>query len=313
MIFFNQNQSQDRNFIELQTRLNFSYWIAADLEHYFGSFKNNINQLEYKRLLKQYDIAVDFYKSTDISSTNLCLDQKKCLLTLKNHVCECLYKELNFFDEKLHDSELEELNIICQIDRHDNFQKKYMYYLHTNEFECYLLRAYGSLGDAIKTSLQLTLDIEFGDYKKIGNTTYEIFKKFKIGRKELEKGINDPYVLEGILDEFAIISSSKTYNNDDVKKYCDMQLEFLELWKDYFLVCENFYCQLYDHNDEAEEQAEINLFNHETNNYLGLINTVSIRMHQFILNKLNIDVPEIEIYSSRMIKSSIDYIQNRHL
>ena len=312
MIFFNQNQSQDRNFIELQTQLNFSYWIAADLEHYFDSFKNDINQLEYKRLLKQYGIAVDLYKSVDISSESLSLEQNKCLQALKEHVYECLSKELNFFDKKLNDSESEESSIIYQIDRHDDFQKKYMHYLHTNEFESYLLRAYGSLGDAIKISLQLTSNIEFDDYKKIGKTTYEVFKNFKIGREELEKAINDPYVLEGILDEFAIISSSKTSDND-VKKYCDMQFEFLQLWKDYFLVCENFYCQLYDHNDDAEELAEINLFNHETNNYLGLINTVSIRMHQFILSKLNVDVPEVEIYSSRMIKSSIDYIQNKNL
>ena len=314
MNFFNQNESrvQDRNFLELQTKLNYSYWIAADLEHYFDSHEKDINPVEYKKLLKQYGLAIDLFKSVDISSANISLDQKNCLECLKEHIYQCLSKELNFFDKKLSDSESEEMNISYQIDRHDNFQKKYMHYLHTNEFESYILRAYGNLGTAIKTSLQLNSDLEFDDYKKIGKKTYKVLKNFRLGRKELEKGINDPYVLEGILDEFAIISSSNS-SDSDVKKYCDMQFDFLRLWKDYFLVCENFYSYIYDHNDESEGLAEINLFNHETNNYLGLINAISIRMHQFILSKLKVNIQEVEIYSLRMIKSPIDYIQNKNL
>ena len=77
MNFFNQNIEQDRIFLELQTKLNFSYWIAADLEHYFDSCEKDINQFEYKKLLKQYKLAFDVFNSVDIEASRLSNKQQR--------------------------------------------------------------------------------------------------------------------------------------------------------------------------------------------------------------------------------------------
>ena len=312
MNFYNTNSDHDRKFLKLQTQLNFSYWIAADLEHYFDSCEKDINQLEYKVLLKQYELALDIFNNVDIDASELSVEQKDCLEIHKEHTYKCITEELNFFDKKLTDSESEEINTSHQINQHNNFQTQYMQYLHPNELESYLLRSYSYLGQAVEATLQLCSDLEFDDSKKISKGTYEAYKNFRLSRIELEKAIKDPYVLEGIIDEYAIISPIKS-SDKDIQKYCDMQFNFLRLWKDYFYTCENYYSQLFDHDDDAECDAESKLFNYETKNYLGFINGISIRLHLFILKKLNVEVPKIEIYSSRIIKSPIDYIKNNNL
>ena len=48
MIFYKKNNTHDRIFLELQTKLNLAYWIATDAEHYFQISKNTINTFEYK-------------------------------------------------------------------------------------------------------------------------------------------------------------------------------------------------------------------------------------------------------------------------
>ena len=121
MIFFNQNHYQDRHFLELQTKINFSYWIAADLEHYFDSCEKDINQLEYKVLLKQYELALDIFNNVDIDASELSVEQKDCLEIHKEHTYKCITEELNFFDKKLTDSESEEINTFHQINQHNNF------------------------------------------------------------------------------------------------------------------------------------------------------------------------------------------------
>ena len=312
MNFYNTNSDHDRKFLKLQTQLNFSYWIAADLEHYFDSCEKDINQLEYKVLLKQYELALDIFNNVDIDASELSVEQKDCLEIHKEHTYKCITEELNFFDKKLTDSESEEINTFHQINQHNNFQTQYMQYLHPNELESYLLRSYSYLGQAVEATLQLCSDLEFDDSKKISKGTYEAYKNFRLSRIELEKAIKDPYVLEGIIDEYAIISPIKS-SDKDIQKYCDMQFYFLRLWKEYFYTCENYYSQLFDHDDDAECDAESKLFNYETKNYLGFINGISIRLHLFILKKLNVEVPKIEIYSSRIIKSPIDYIKNNNL
>jgi len=310
--FFNQNIEQDRIFLELQTKLNFSYWIAADLEHYFDSCEKDINQFEYKKLLKQYKLAFDVFNSVDIEASRLSNKQQQCLEIHKEYTYECLTEELNFFNKKLTDSESEEIRVSHAINKHNDFQAQYMKYLHPNELESYLLRSYSYLGHAVEATLQLCSDLEFDDSKKISKGTCEAYKNFRLSRIELEMAIKDPYVLEGIIDEYAIISPIES-SDKDIQKYCDMQFNFLRLWKDYFYTCENYYSQLFDHDDDAECDAESKLFNYETQNYLGFINGISIRLHLFILRKLNVEVPKIEIYSSRIIKSPIDYIKNNNL
>ena len=68
MIFFNKNTKQDKQFLELQTRLNYAYWVASDAHHYFENSENNINTYEYKELLKQFNSSIEMAEDISISS-----------------------------------------------------------------------------------------------------------------------------------------------------------------------------------------------------------------------------------------------------
>ena len=70
MIFFNKNTKHDKQFLELQTRLNYSYWIASDAHHYFENSENTINIYEYNKLVKQFNSAIKMAEDISISSTN---------------------------------------------------------------------------------------------------------------------------------------------------------------------------------------------------------------------------------------------------
>ena len=121
MIFFNKNTKHDKQFLELQTRLNYAYWVASDAHHYFENSENTINTYEYKKLVKQFNSSIEMVKDISISSINLGHVHAQCLRILKKYVLECI-NELNFSKNiKLKDSESEEIDMMNQLQIQENF------------------------------------------------------------------------------------------------------------------------------------------------------------------------------------------------
>ena len=310
MIFYNQNPEQDRRFLELQTKLNLSYWISADLDHYYQSSKENINTYQYKKLLEQRRISLDIINSINIGSENIGFNAKACLFALKKFVEGCI-KFSDFTDTtKNTDSESEEINILHMNSIEKEFHDVYLDHLHPNEMESYMLRSFSSFGAGLEAIMQFMSEIEFNDDKKLVSLSDQISNDFILTRSFLDKALKDPNTLEFLLDELTIITGGKLLQKD-VEEFYDLNLNFTRLFKEYVMVYERYCNNLL--NNEQEDENDSDLLEFESNNYLGFINVLAIKMHLFILKKMNISIPKLEIFSQRVIKSPIDYIQNRHL
>ena len=72
------------------------------------------------------------------------------------------------------------------------------------------------------------------------------------------------------------------------------------------------YClNLLNENEEGGCHSEVLDF--EINNYLGLINILAMKLNKFILIKLDVKIPSLEVYCHRVIKSPLDYIENKRI
>jgi hypothetical protein len=313
MIFFNKNTKHDKQFLELQTRLNYSYWVASDAHHYFENSENTINTYEYKKLVKQFNSSIEMAEDISISSTNLGHDHAQCLRILKKFVLECI-NELNFSKNiKLQDSESEEIDMMNQLQIQENFVKAYLPYLHPNEMESYMQKSFLIFSKACSNINKLYLNLEFGDSESFQKGMNRVIAEFKLARTEIENCIKDPYVVEGILDECSIMSF-KNFLDSDIKKYSNLHFEHMNLWIEFFLAYEQSFEELFNESkSEEEENVDSLMLNYQQNHYYGLININAIEIHQLMFKKMGIDMPNIDIYSLRLIKSPIDFIQNRRI
>lgn len=308
MIFFYQNPEHDRNFLKIQTQLNLSYWIAADINHYYELSKTNVNTYEYKKLSTQYQSALSLFKSVNIDNSDTGEDHKNCLKALEKFIEYCLM-EFDFSKTpRLQDSESEEVNYLHMYNLETEFHKTYMEYLIPCEMETYILRSFLFFGKGCESITHLSSEIEFSNEKKIEDLSKETIKNFRLARYELEMVLKDPNALECMLDEFIIITGNKSLE-ENAKEFVELNFGYLKLWKEYYLAHEK-YCEDIL-NGDSEEESESDLFEFECNNCLSFINTMAIKSNLFILKNMQVNTPNIEIYSQRLIRSPIDYIQNR--
>ena len=308
MIFFNQNPEHDRNFLKIQTQLNLSYWIAADISHYYELSKTNVNTYEYKKLLAQYQEALSLSEGIDIDNLNIGKDHKYCLKALEKFIKYC-FLEFDFSKtSRFKDSESEETNFLHMHDIETEFQKTYMEYLHPCEMETYMMRSFLFFGKGCESIMHLSSELEFRDEEKIEDLSNETLENFRLARSELETVLKDPNALECILDKFMIITENKNLN-ENAKEFIELNFDYLKLWKEYYLAHEK-YCTDILHGDN-EEESESDLFEFECNNCLSFINIMAIKTNLFILKNMQLNTPNIEIFSQRLIRSPIDYIQNR--
>ena len=313
MIFFNKNTKHDKQFLELQTRLNYSYWIASDAHHYFENSENTINTYEYKKLVKQFNSAIKMAEDISISSTNLGHDHAQCLRILKKFVLECI-NELNFSKNiRLKDSESEEIDMMNQLQIQENFIKAYLPYLHPHEIESYMQKSFLIFAKACNNINELYFCLEFNDSDSFKKGINKVIAEFKLARTKIEEGIDDPLLVEGILDEYSIMSFKK-YSGNHVQKYVDLHFEHMNLWIEFFLAYEQSFGELFNER-QSEEDESVNslMLDYQQNHYYGLININAIEIHQLMFKKMDIDIPKIDVYSQRLIKSPIDFIQNRRI
>ena len=315
MIFFNKNTKHDKQFLELQTQLNYSYWVASDAHHYFENSENNINTYEYKELVKQFNLSIEMAEDVSISSTSLSNDHAQSLRILKKFVLECI-NELNFTkNTKLKDSESEEIEMMNQIQIQEDFVKAYLPYLHPNEMESYMQKSFLIFTKACNNINELYLSFEFDDSESFQKGMNKVIAEFKSARTKIERGIDDPFVVEGILDEYSIMSfKNKKISGNHIRKYVDLHFEFMNLWIEFFLAYERCFEELCDESqNEEEENVNTLMLNYQQNHYYGLINISAIKIHQLMFKKMGIDIHKIDVYSLRLIKSPIDSIQNRRI
>jgi len=307
MIFFNKNPEHDKNFLEIQTKINFCYWIAHDIDHFYQASKDSLNTFEYTKLKNQLNEIFNIFESINITKSDISKNHKECLYALRNFTDSCL-KDFDFINNpKLQDSESEEINLLNLLYAEKNFHEIYLHHLHSKEMEAYVLRSFSLFSKGGEILVNLASELEFENHDKIEKLSIDAIKSFRLARFEMERAIKDPNVIEYLLDELEIISDGLLLEKDS-KEFIELNFDYLRLWKEYFLSFER-YCM--DIQEEGEGEACYEIFDFESKNCLSYINILAYKINMFYLKKMNINMPHLEIFSERIIKSPIDYIQNK--
>ena len=307
MIFFNKNLDYDKEFLKLQTQLNYSYWIACDVDTYYENSKANINSFEYTKLQKQHNLALGIFNNIDIDEFHIGPEHKRCLEALRIFI-ESGLSDFHFSGrKKFKDSESEEINLLYLINIEKEFRSVYLNYLHPKEAEGYIMKSYAFFEKGVEAIMQLSSEMEFSDDEKIDDLSQKTIQNFRLARNELERAKHDQNVFEFMLDELVIISPGKLIEKE-VKEFIDLNFSYLDIWIEYFLIHERYCNDLFDKDNDEESASEV--FEFECNNCLSSINVLAIEINLFILKKMKVDVADLEIYSQRAIKSPIDYINN---
>ncbi len=310
MIFYKQNIEHDRNYLELQTRLNFAYWIAADAAHYFEYCDKNINHYEYQKLVKQFNLAKDMTNNIHISSYDMSSDHIKAINILKDFVI-FLVDDSDFTKNRPKDSEMEHIQMQNQLDAQEKFIKDFLPYLHERELESYMQHSYLSFFKGSIQMIELSLIFENYDSIKFKKKIEKAMNEFQKAKLYIEKALNDPCVKEGFMDEFSVLGL-KNSAEQDFMKFSELQFEFMQLWKESFMA----FKQSYEHSfmelkSEEDEKVDLLMIDYQISNYLGLININQFKFHQFMFKKMNIALPNVEAFSERLIRSPIDDIKNK--
>ena len=308
MIFFNQNPEHDKNFLQIQTKINFCYWIAHDIDHYYQASKESLNTFEYTKLKNQLNDAFNIFRQIDIENSNMSENHKECLNALRNFTEHCL-KDFDFTNNRiLKDSESEEMNLLNLINTEKDFHQIYLNYLHPKEMEAYVLKSFSLFSQGGESLVNLASELEFQNNSKIEKLSIKTIESFRFARFEIENAIKDPNTIEYLLDELEIISNGVILEEDS-KELIELNFDYLRLWKEYFLSFERYCLDILDEQDREEAYFEI--FDFESKNCLSYLNILAYKINMFYLKKMDVDVPNLEIFSQRIIKSPIDYIQNK--
>ncbi len=310
MKFFNKNIKHDREFLELQTKLNFSYWIASDIDHFYESNKKNINNYEFIKLSKQYQQSLDMFNSVDIAASNISIEHKSALYALRAFVKSCIEFCDVKHDRSLLDSETFETNILQTIQIEKEFHKIFLSYLHPDEMEAFIIKSYVFFEKGCELLTKLISESEFNNIEKIKKLSEQILMNFKHARETLDQALSNPNAFEFMLDELSIITNGNL-TETDVKEFSNLNTDYIKYWKELVMAYERYCLNLLNENEEGGCHSEVLDF--EINNYLGLINILAMKLNKFILSKLDVKTPSLEVYCQRVIKSPIDYIENKRI
>ena len=307
MIFYKKNNADDKLFLELQTKLNLSYWIAADAEHYYQTCKDNINTYDYKRLVKQFDNASSIANEFDTNNLEMSDDHIKAIKILRDFVTYSI-KELDF--RKKDDNENDDCDVINLAYQQEKFINKFLRFLHKREPECYLQTAYLYFSKGM-----LSLEDQYWDSKRsshyVRNRRNHLVNYLNTAIDKIDSGIKDPNVLDFIMDECAIIGIEK-FSDKDIDKYINLHIDFMNMWKECITTTKNSYDEILSGNlDEYVEAEEISMLEYTQNNYFGIINELGIKINQMIIDKMNIEFPKTEIFSRRVIKNPMERINEK--
>ena len=239
MIFYKKNNTHDRVFLELQTKLNLAYWIATDAEHYFQISNNTINTYEYKKLIKQFEVASNVAQQVEAYKPNISSDHKNAIAILQDFVIHSI-NEIDF--RRQADNKDEKLDLIKLAREQEQFNRKFAPFLHKREFESYLQNTY-----LYFTKGMLSLVDEYWENNSshyVRNRRDSLINHLNTAVSKLDAGINDPDALSFILDECSIIGIEKfsdvfldsfvKFNIGDANKNTKQNKQFFMLKIDQF-------------------------------------------------------------------------------
>lgn len=300
MKFYGKDIQQDHLFIKVLNQSNYAYWIASDLDHFVDS-KDNISPYEYYKLINQYNLSIDILNRSDTQSNELDGDHKKCAVALSNFIKISL-RNFKFFDTKIRsNSELKEILYIETIDQEKDFHEIYLHYLPEISAERAALKSFSYMSETVSDILMLDTEYDIEENNKISK---KISKNFKLAKEEVEIALMNPSHFDYIINDLNIINafSSDKLSKNNFKTLVDKNIYYLSLWKEFYYINEHFYYDLFS-NKKDLEVTDFKLFDYESQKYSSEINNIAIDKTSYLLKYMNINIPNIEIFSNRLNKN----------
>ena len=298
MNFYFQDPIQDIRYIEVTNTYNLAYWIATDANHFVEN-KSNISAFDLNKLINQFKLAIDTFEHANNLSMSLRGDHKIAANALRHFVNMCL-DDLNFYsDDKKADSEAYEINLLSQLDHEKEFQANYLHFMNPNHAEYLTLKSYSHMNAIAEDMLLIDLSTNsIENFERAKN----IVTGFNSAKKTISYAIQNPASFEGMIDEFEIINTSRSdnLNQQDFTKLRDMHIEYMKLWREYYSINEQTFKDIYIDNLSLEE-SEYDLIQHEALSYQSKINQYGIEISKLTLELINIDVPQIEVFSKHLL------------
>ena len=306
MNFYFKDPIQDIRYIEVTNTYNLAYWIATDANHFVEN-KSNISAFNLNKLINQFKFAIDTFERANNLSMSLRGDHKIAANALRQFVQMCL-DDLNFYSEdKKKDSEAYEINLLSQLDHEKEFQANYLHFMNPNHAEYLTLKSYSHM-NAIAEDM-LLIDLSTNSIKNFERAK-NIVIGFNLAKTTISYAIQNPASFEGMIDEFEIINTSRSdnLNQQDFTKLCDMHIEYMKLWREYYSINEQTFKDIYIDNLSLEE-SEYDLIQHEALSYQSKINQYGIEISKLTLEFMNIDVPHIEVFSNKLIDNPLSFMR----
>mgnify|MGYP001441165200 CR=1 FL=1 len=308
MNFYNNNETQDRLFMEIQIKYHLSYWIASDVDHFVENFSDLLSESDFNNLREQYIFALDIFKDANKRAFLLNGRHRSCEHTISKYIKKCLndFKYPKLIDSI--DSESEEIAMLEIISSHNEFSRDYIKYLSGGDMELYVINSYTFFSKAFTKMMCLNSLLDKKNEDESLKVAHEIVSDLNTAKSILDQCLATKNWVDALIDEILIISSSRP-SKKDVSKFLESNIEFLQLWKELYFIYSEFYSNLIE-TGFGYDEVEYSIMSFESIKYLGKININAIKNCYIILDMMNINIPQVEIFSIRTIKNPLTYISN---
>lgn len=316
MKFFKQNINNDLNYLEISTKFNLAYWIACDLKEYGELYSKELNNYEYQRMQKQYDLAVQIYnEAEDLLQFVDAKYHKESLYALKNYVSKCIRScSLDSIVTSNIDSENEEIQLNILEQDFNKFVNKYINHVIEDSFDYVLLDSFRYFHLAEKKMLELNSQFEFIDINKSISFAEKIVEDLMTARIIIDQGLQNDLCHDQIIDDFMLSINENKFlgSKENCEHFYNLSIQYLRLWREVYYIHEEFYKDQIIHKFALSE-PEMDLFLHNAKKYYAQIYKNAIEINILILDNMGIKMPDIDVYCARKVKEPLDLIARKVL
>lgn len=314
MQFYFKNSHQDRLYLKIITKINLSYWIASDAHHYASEHTKDINKYEYDRLKSQYNLAINLFTEGQDLIQFLEGDHAECANLVLRHISTIIQScriDKIFIPDAV-DEEIHEVDVHDAIFDEDIFIQEYKKFLIPGDLETDFVESEMFFGKSCIKMIKF-LKNEYENYNDAAEDCRDIIDGVMSARIITENGIKNNLYKDSLEREYSIFyEDAWTPKPHSFNDYYETSMDYLDFWRDYYTVHEQYYKRFFDQIiSEEESKAESDFFYQTVEQYTLIMHKKAIEINLMILENLGVDVPPFEIYSARKITSPIEFLPHK--
>lgn len=304
MNFFRKDPQQDKYFVEIRNSLELAYWIASDIDHFIENFPELTNKKNLNIVFNNSIKLKSFLKDTKEKINYLNGVHRDCACLVADYIEFCI-AELSFDQKTKIINESTDIKFSKLLSAEDSFRERYINYLLMSDIEHYRLRSAKQFSKACAAMIDFNSFIEDrSDATLAEKKREEILKYLSMAQVQIARGSlymdkrnrsrnGDYYIASGLKE----VSSPE---------YHEAQVQYNQIWKEILFVQKDYYSQF--NENQLPEIAEINLVDHETNQYYSRLNEAAFKINKIILKTMNTEFPNFELLSPSTIKNQLHFL-----